>query len=150
MSRSVADVVQVEIEFGIDAPVATVWEALCESPGEWWPNDFFVTSKPVSMKMEAWPGGRLYETGEDGEGLLWATINCVVPEQSLHFIGYIYPPFGGPCLSLVHIRLEKAKSGTQFFLTDHLIGRVGDASEESLQSGWKLVFGGGLKAWVER
>lgn len=148
MSRKPAEVAQVEIEMEINADAATVWKALTESPSDWWPKDFLVTSKPVSVTMEAWPGGRLYESGEDGEGLLWGTIIAVTPEKALHFSAYIYPPYGGPCTSLIHIRLEEENGTTTFRLSDYLVGHIGDATQESLDAGWLALFGG-MKSWIE-
>ena len=149
MSLKPAVTTQVEIELEIAAPVAKVWKSLVESTADWWPSDFHMTSQPNTVQLEAWPGGRLFETGGEGEGLLWATVQAVVPEVSLHYTGQVCPPFGGPVTSMVYIRLEPSETGTTFRLTDSLIGQVDDTLLSSLESGWNLLYGG-LKKWAER
>ena len=73
----------------------------------------------------------------------------VTPGESLHLAGQIFPQWGGPATSLLHLALEEQGESTVLRVTDAHHGHVSDANVQSLESGWKQLFTDGLKRHVE-
>lgn len=94
--------------------------SLCEA--QWFvvAKDFYATESPKRIAFEAKPGGRLYEDAGDGNGLVWYHVIALDAPNSVSLSGFIAPPFG--CL--------------------------GDSS--ATEKGWRMLFKGGFKAWIER
>ncbi|MGH7640657.1 MAG: ArsR/SmtB family transcription factor [Candidatus Dormibacteria bacterium] len=56
-----------------------------ESIGEWWPLGrwHFGAATPATLTLEARPGGRWYERGEDGTELVWGEVLVLEPPRRL-------------------------------------------------------------------
>ena len=133
----------------IAKPHATVWKAFTSDLHSWWPEDFYVTESPKRMVFEVKPGGRLYEDGGEGNGLLWYHVIAVDAPHAITMSGFIAPPFGGPATSLLRVAFSaQGKSATSMEVTDSTFGRLGDPKTTS--EGWRMLFEDGFKAWVER
>ena len=107
------------------------------------------------MHLEPKIGGLLHEkVDDDGGGFVWGSIISFQPEKNLTYIAQIVPPWGGPAQSVVQIGLEPVEGreteATILTLTDSLIGHVSDELADSLDEGWRQLYGdGGLKSYVE-
>jgi uncharacterized protein YndB with AHSA1/START domain len=142
--------IQVELELRIESPLEEVWQALVHDAGSWWHKDFFVTKEPEAFVLEPRLGGKVYEDCGDGTGFVWFTVEGIQPPDYLYLVGHVRPPYGGPCTSLVEVRLSaEADSATRLMISDTVHGYVSDKMATSLDEGWKLLFGN-LKAFVER
>ena len=127
---------------------AAVWKAFTRDVHLWWPKDFYATEAPKRMVFEVKPGGRLYEDGGDGNGLVWYQVIALDAPNAITMSGFIAPPFGGPATSLLRIVFSaQGKSATVMELTDSTFGCLEDSTTEE---GWRQLFEGGLKAWIER
>lgn len=144
-----AQVVQYAFEIEIAAAPDRVWNALTEHLGQWWLPDFHMLGTDSIVTFEAVPGGRLYEQNGD-HGLLWYTVIAVAPGNSLDLAGYCTAEWGGPCSTLLSLKLEKRGDTTVLRVSDGLFGRIGDTQADALSSGWRQIFTDGLKAYVER
>ena len=101
------------------------------------------------MVFEVKPGGRLYEDAGGGNGLVWYHVIAVDAPNAITMSGFIAPPFGGPATSLLRIGFSaQGKSTTKMEVTDSTFGCLGDL--KSTEEGWRMLFEGGFKAWVER
>ena len=151
MSKEVTEgtgVCRVELEIPIGAPRSHVWDCLINRPGEWWREDFLVTPGAI-FRLEPKVGGLMFEDAGDGAGFVWFTVHGIIPEQQLYLIGHIRPPYGGPCTSMLMIGLESTDGDhTVVKLSDCVVGKVDQKTADSLDEGWKLLFGG-LKALAE-
>ena len=114
----------------------------------WWLPDFHILGEDSVVTLEPRPGGRLYEQRGD-DGLLWYTVLAISPCKSLSLAGYCTAEWGGPCSTLLTIKLTEQGAITCVSVTDALYGLVSDAQVTSLRSGWKQLFGDGLKRFVE-
>ncbi len=136
----------------IAAPRPKVWKALTEEPAAWWLRDFCMLAGSQGALLEARAGGRLYEKGPNGAELLWYTVSLVTPPEALHLVGHVAPPWGGPATSLLQLSLAETtdSGGTTLRVDDYLFGHVADAHIASLETGWKQLFGDGLRPFAER
>ena len=100
------------------------------------------------VTLEPRAGGRLFEQNGDRE-LLWYTVLSIHPHESLNLVGHCTPDFGGPLTTMMTIRLAPDGDATTVTVTDALYGRLTEGTANSLQSGWKQLFGDGLKTFVE-
>lgn len=139
----------VTMEIPIAAPAARVWTALTTEVGLWWPHDFLVAAEPQRMQFEPRLGGRLFEEGTLGGGVVWYTVYGIAPGVSIDLAGNLSPAFGGPAQSLLHLSLREKGATTILALTDAVVGNVGPRSEASLGDGWRAIFERGLKAFLE-
>lgn len=133
----------------IAKPHAAVWKAFTSGVQSWWPKDFYATESPRRMVFEVKPGGRLYEDGGEDNGLVWYHVIAVDAPHAITMSGFIAPPFGGPATSLLRVAFSaQGKSATLMEVTDSTFGCLGDP--KSTNEGWRMLFEGGFKAWVER
>lgn len=133
----------------IAKPHAAVWKAFTGDIHSWWPKDFFATAAPRRMVFEAKPGGRLYEDGGNGNGLVWYHVIALDAPNAISLSGFIAPPFGGPATSLLRVGFfAQGKSITVMEVTDSTFGCLGDPATTA--EGWRMLFEGGFKAWIER
>ena len=140
---------RIELEVAIAASPARVWKALVEEAGRWWPKDFYSGPDPKGFFIEARPGGRMYEDWGDGAGRLWATVIGVEPGKMLELAGVLTPEFGGPATTLFRFALKASGKGTVLQVSDTVFGRRSDALATNLKDGWKQLFEGALKPFVE-
>ena len=143
-----ARVVQYEFEVEINAAPPRVWRALTDQLSSWWLPDFHVLGNDSVVTLEPVPGGRLFEQS-GSSGLLWYTVLAVAENESLSLAGYCTADWGGPCSTLLTIKLIENGKGTRLVVSDALYGQVADKQVESLRSGWQQMFDNGLRAFVE-
>jgi len=143
--------VQIDLEFNYDAPIRKVWRALVIETTKWWPKDFYTSNKTKSFVIRPKLGGHMFENLGNGAGLVWMTVLGIEAPKYLYLAGHISPPFGGPAVSLLTINLaEKGKTGTTIKLQDNCFGQISEKMAQSLDDGWKILFEGNLKPYVEK
>lgn len=143
---------QCELEIPIQASVRDVWHALCDQTNAWWPADFHMVSSESIVDLEPKAGGHLLESCEQEGSLLWYVVQLCTPGKLLVMAGHIAPPFGGPATSLLSLRLEgqaETPGTCVLHVSDAQFGHVTEAQASSLEDGWRQVFDGGLRAFVE-
>lgn len=145
-----ARVATLAVEVSIAAPPARVWRALVSETAAWWRGAFLTTGPSSRFRVEARPGGRLWEDAGRGRGLLWAHVVRADAPSRLEFVGDISPAWGGPVRFQTSIRLEDAPGGTTLRLEDALVGNATPRLVEALEDGWTLLLGTMLRAHVER
>lgn len=143
------NVIRLEMEVPIAAPIDFVWKVLTEQTDRWWHRDMHVLSEPLGMVLEPQAGGRLYERGADGSEVLWGTVSELLPGKSISITGHLTPKFGGPAVTMYTWALEAVGGHTLLRLSDCVMGKVDESLAESLESGWSLLFNLGFKPFVE-
>jgi uncharacterized protein YndB with AHSA1/START domain len=146
-----AEILDSHMEIRIAGSVASVWKALTDDIGAWWPDEFYAGGEPArrSYKLEARPGGRMYEEWEGGGGVLWATVVAVEPSSRLQVMGTTFPNWGGPSIWFGTWELKADGAGTILSFSESAIGRISISGAEEKGTGWQFLFGGVLKAFVE-
>lgn len=133
----------------IAKPHAAVWTAFTRDVHLWWPKDFYATESTQRIVFEVKPGGRLYEDAGKGNGLVWYHVIAVDAPNAITMSGFIAPPFGGPATSLLRVAFSaQGKSNTVMEVTDSTFGCLGGPG--TTEEGWRMLFEGGFKAWVDR
>ncbi len=135
-----------EFEISIASDCARVWEALARESVQWWPKDFVTSERTQRFVIEGRIGGRVFEDFGDDEGLLWYTVVGVNGGRELQLAGHLLPPFGGPAVTSLRISLVPAESGTLLKIRDDRFGVLGG---DSPIEGWRQVFDGGLRRYLE-
>ena len=144
-----ARIVHYELEIAIEADREVVWSALTEETDAWWLPDFHMVGEGSVVRFDARAGGQLIETREDGGSLLWYTVQMCSPGESVHLAGHVFPQWGGPATTLLHLSLEQDGGKTVLRVHDAQHGQVSDENIRSLEEGWALLFTEGLKKYVE-
>jgi len=143
-----AGIVDVALEWPVEASVQRVWEALFERVENWWPAAHRAVGGGAVMSFEPRLGGQLREARADGGGLAWYEIIALEPLRSVDLAGHLATRYGGPASSLLHIEfVPGARDGTTILkLTDSVFGRIGPNLRASLGEGWQAILGEGLVA----
>jgi uncharacterized protein YndB with AHSA1/START domain len=142
-------ITRVDFEVAINAPVDRVWYCLTRETSNWWPRDFYTSERTRRFVIMAKLGGLVGEDFGMGGGVIWYKVIGVAAPTSLTLLGHLTPTFGGPSMSTLEITLEPQNGSTMFRVVDAVLGPATDGLSDNLLSGWKTIFGEGLKKWVE-
>ncbi len=142
---------EITMEVPIAASPETVWKALTDDAGEWWPAEFYIGGEAGkrSYHIEAWPGGRVYEQWEGGGGLLWGQVWHAVPGKLLQVSGNAFPEWGGPAITFITWMLAATDSGCTLHFTEHTLGKTTPNNVAEKVKGWTFLLDGVLKAYIE-
>ncbi|HVS12486.1 MAG TPA: SRPBCC domain-containing protein [Thermoanaerobaculia bacterium] len=141
----------VRVETRIAADPATVWRALTEEIGAWWPDAFYTGGTPTgrTLRFDASPGGVMLEDWGGGQGLVWGQVVTVDRPSKLEVTGYAFPQWGGPATWLGTWDLEADGDATVVRFTEAAVGRITEDSMADKEKGWRFLFDRALKAHVE-
>lgn len=126
----------IERTIDIKAPLRTVWDALLEEIG---PRSTGENGKLMHMKLEPWPGGRLYRDLGNNTGHLWGHVQVIKPPTLLEITGPLFMSYAA--INHVQYRLiENApEDGTRLRLIHHAIGDIASELREGCSMGWMEV-----------
>jgi hypothetical protein len=118
-------------EIHVQAPMDVTFAALLEQLG---PGNQTTDGKSLSMKIEAWPGGRWYRDLGDGNGHFWANVQAIKRPTLLEFAGPLFASF--PLVSNVQYRLSEADGGTLITFKHTALGFVPEDQKPGIDKGW--------------
>jgi hypothetical protein len=118
-------------EIHVQAPLDTTFAALLEQLG---PGNETLDGKSLSLKIEAWPGGRWYRDLGDGNGHFWATVQAIKRPTLLEFVGPIFASF--PLVNNVQYRLKEVEGGTLIIFRHTALGLLTDDNRAEMPKGW--------------
>jgi hypothetical protein len=121
-------------EIHVQAPLDVTFAALLEQLG---PGNQTADGKSLSMKIEAWPGGRWYRDLGDGNGHFWANVQAIKRPTLLEFAGPLFASF--PFVSNVQYRLSEADGGTLIKFKHTALGFVPDEQRAGMNKGWSSM-----------
>ena len=123
-------------EILIAAPPEVAFEALLEELG---PGSQLPDGKPFPMKIEPWPGGRLYrdlgEAGGHKQGHLWGHVQVIKAPTLLEITGPM--PMSFPAVNHLQYRLKAEGAGTRLSLTHRAMGLIPQELREGMPQGWE-------------
>ncbi|MFN7732856.1 MAG: SRPBCC family protein [Pirellula sp.] len=135
-----------ELDVLIAADSQRVWNAIATEASSWWPKDFVTSERTQRFVIEVELGGRAFEDFGNGDGLVWYSVIGVDAPRELVLAGHLLPPFGGPAITSLRITLVSQDGGTLLKIRDDRFGMLGG---QSPIEGWRSVFDGGLRRYVE-
>jgi uncharacterized protein YndB with AHSA1/START domain len=121
-------------EIHVQAPLDVTFAALLEQLG---PGNETPDGKSLSMKIEAWPGGRWYRDLGDGNGHFWANVQAIKRPTLLEFSGPLFASF--PMVSNVQYRLSEVDGGTLIAFKHTALGFVPEGQKAGMNKGWTAM-----------
>jgi hypothetical protein len=118
-------------EIHVRAPLETTFAALLEQLG---PSNETSESKPMPMKIEAWPGGRWYRDLGDGNGHFWGVVQAIKQPTLLEFAGPLFMSY--PVVSNVQYRLSEVEGGTLIKFRHSALGLISEEHRAGVSKGW--------------
>jgi uncharacterized protein YndB with AHSA1/START domain len=109
----------------IAAPMDVVFDTLLNPPGRF---------AEMSLKFEAWPGGRWYRDLGNNTGHLWGHVQVIKPPKLLEIAGPMFMSY--PVASHLQYRLAEESGGTLLTLTHRAIGLILPEHMEGVNKGW--------------
>lgn len=128
--------IHIERTIDIKAPQHIVWDALLEEIG---PGSKGENGKPMHMKLEPWPGGRMYRDLGNNAGHLWGHVQVIKPPTLLEICGPLFMSYAA--INHVQYRLtEKAPgNGTRLSLIHRAFGDIPADHRDGMAEGWSEV-----------
>ena len=127
----------IQQEVSITAPIEIAWEAVLEQRG---PKGETPDGKPFPLKLEAWPGGRLFRDLGNSTGHLWGHVQVIKPPKLLEIWGPMMMSF--PAVNHLQYRLTAEGATTRLKLTHRAMGMIDDETREGMTKGFEF--------WVQR
>jgi uncharacterized protein YndB with AHSA1/START domain len=118
-------------EIHVQAPLDTTFAALLDQLG---PGNETPDGTSLSLKIEAWPGGRWYRDLGDGNGHLWAHVQAIKRPTLLEFTGPIFASF--PLVNNVQYRLKEVDGGTLIAFRHTALGLLTNQHKLEMPKGW--------------
>jgi hypothetical protein len=118
-------------EIRIQAPLDVTFETLLEQLG---PFNERLDGVSMSMKLEAWAGGRWFRDLGDGNGHFWGHVQAIKRPTLLEITGPLFMSY--PVVSNLQYRLSAADGGTLIKFHHTALGLIEDQHREGVGKGW--------------
>jgi uncharacterized protein YndB with AHSA1/START domain len=117
----------------IAAPIDVVFETVLEQMG---PLNQTTDGTPLSMKLEAWPGGRWYRDLGNNMGHLWGHVQAIKAPSLIEVYGPLF--MSVPAMSNVQYRLAAEGNYTRLKFCHRAAGWILPEHREGLKvhNGW--------------
>ena len=122
---------RVEVERQIQAPMEGVFQALLEELG---PEATSPEGNPMSLKIEAFPGGRWYRDLGGDMGHHWAHVQAIRSPDLLELTGPLFMSL--PVSNNVQYRLSEQAGTTTLRLVHSAFGPVPEDTQDGMGRGW--------------
>ena len=124
-------------EIHVSASLEDTFAALLEQLG---PENTTPEGVNLSMKIEAWPGGRWYRDLGDTNGHLWGHVQAIKPPTLLEITGPLFMSYA--VVSHVQYRLSQVDGGTLIQFHHKALGVIQDDHREGVSKGWAHMLAG--------
>ena len=118
-------------EIEIAAPMAIAFEAVLDELGV---DAQMPDGKSLSMKLEAWPGGRWYRDLGENTGHLWGHVQVIKPPTLLEITGPM--PMSYPAVNHVQYRLKEEGGKTRLTFVHRAMGLILPEHRDGMPEGW--------------
>jgi uncharacterized protein YndB with AHSA1/START domain len=132
-------------EIRIDATPEIVFESVLEEITTGMSHE---DGSTMSMKLEAWPGGRWYRDLGNNAGHFWGHVQVIKPPKLLELCGPMFMSY--PAVSHVQYRLAPDGDATVLKLTHRAIGLIDPEHAKGVQQGWGEMLEGIRKIAARR
>jgi uncharacterized protein YndB with AHSA1/START domain len=118
-------------EIHVRASLEVTFEALLAQLG---PENDTPEGKPMSMKIEAWPGGRWFRDLGDKNGHFWGHVQAIKRPTLVEITGPLFMSY--PVLSNLQYRLSEEDGGTLIKFHHLAFGAIPDDHKQGMGKGW--------------
>ena len=118
-------------EVHVRASLEATFDALLEQIG---PGNETPDGKPLSMMIEAWPGGRWFRDLGHGNGHFWGHVQAIKRPTLLEITGPLF--MSTAVISNVQYRLKEVDGGTLMSFRHTAFGFIPDEHKAGLVQGW--------------
>ena len=118
-------------EIHVQASLEVTFEALLAQLG---PENDTPEGKPMSMKIEAWPGGRWFRDLGDHNGHFWGHVQAIKRPTLVEITGPLFMSY--PVLSNLQYRLSEEDGGTLIKFHHLAFGAIPDDHKQGMGKGW--------------
>jgi uncharacterized protein YndB with AHSA1/START domain len=115
----------------IDAPIEIVFQAVLDELG---PEGQMPDGKAMAMKLEPWPGGRLFRDLGNNAGHFWGHVQVIKPPTLLEICGPMFMSY--PAANHIQYRLTAEGNGTRLKFMHKSLGLIPKDHLEGMQMGW--------------
>jgi uncharacterized protein YndB with AHSA1/START domain len=115
----------------IAAPIDVVFETILEQMG---PLNAQPDGTPLTMKLEAWPGGRWFRDLGDNNGHFWGSVQAIKVPTLLEITGPLFMSYAA--VSNVQYRLSEENGMTRVQFAHRAIGQISDQHRAGVGNGW--------------
>jgi Activator of Hsp90 ATPase homolog 1-like protein len=135
LNRTIEDLtLSITQEIHVRASLQVTFDSLLEYLG---PLNETPDGKPMSLKLEAWPGGRWYRDLDGENGHLWGHVQAIKRPTLLEFYGPLFMSY--PVSSNVQYRLSEEDGGTLIKFHHLAFGLIADDHREGAVKGWTYM-----------
>jgi uncharacterized protein YndB with AHSA1/START domain len=134
----------IQQELQIKAPAEIVFETILDQSG---PSFSTPDGKSMSLRLEAWPGGRWWRDLGNNTGHFWGHVQVIKPPTLLEITGPMFMSY--PVLSHLQYRLTEKSGTTTLAFSHRMLGQVDAQHREGITKGWTEILGR-IKARAER
>jgi uncharacterized protein YndB with AHSA1/START domain len=120
----------------IEAPIEIAFQAVLDELGS---EGAGPDGKPMSFKLEAWPGGRWYRDLGNNKGHFWGHVQVIKPPALLELCGPM--PMSYPAINHLQYRLTSEGGGTRLTFTHKAMGLIPQEHREGMPKGWEQWMG---------
>jgi uncharacterized protein YndB with AHSA1/START domain len=121
-------------EIKVHAPLETTFAALLEQLG---PKSEGPDGTSMSMKIEAWPGGRWYRDLGGENGHFWGHVQAIKRPTLLEITGPLFMSYA--VVSNVQYRLSEVEGGTLIKFHHTALGLIPDDHRQGVGTGWAHI-----------
>jgi hypothetical protein len=135
MERTIEDLtLSITQEIHVRASLEVTFAALLEQLG---PSNETPDGKPMSLKIEPWPGGRWYRDLSGENGHFWGHVQAIKRPTLLEFYGPLFMSY--PVSSNVQYRLSEVEGGTLIQFHHLAFGLIAEDHREGAVKGWSYM-----------
>jgi Activator of Hsp90 ATPase homolog 1-like protein len=124
-------------EIHVRASLEATFAALLEQLG---PGNDTPDGKPLSLKIEPWPGGRWFRDLGDGNGHFWGNVQAIKRPTLLEITGPLFMSY--PVVSNVQYGLSQVDGGTLIQFRHAAFGLIQEDHRKGVSTGWGHIHEG--------
>jgi hypothetical protein len=134
LTEQAIQTLEITREEEIAAPIDIVFETLLEQLG---PMNETPEGNSLSMKLEAWPGGRWYRDLGNNLGHFWGNVQAIKAPSLLEICGPLFMSF--PAVSNLQYRLSEENGITRLKFRHSAIGAFPAELSTNTNKGWSYI-----------
>lgn len=131
-TTSDSHVLTIADEILVRAPIADTFEAVLEELG---PGNESPEGQPLSMVLEARPGGRWFRDLGDGNGHLWGHVQAIKRPTLVEITGPLF--ISDATVSNVQYRLSEVDGVTKVVFRHSAFGILPEGLRDGMPRGWE-------------